>query len=64
MCHAVRKVNPNAVIMVDNCYGEFVEASEPTQAGADLIIGSLIKNAGGAIAKTGGYIAGRRDLRI
>lgn len=62
MCHAVRKVNPNAVIMVDNCYGEFVEASEPTQAGADLIIGSLIKNAGGAIAKTGGYIAGRRDL--
>lgn len=62
MCHAVRKVNPNAIIMVDNCYGEFVEASEPTQAGADLIIGSLIKNAGGAIAKTGGYIAGRRDL--
>ena len=62
MCQAVRKVNPNAVIMVDNCYGEFVEASEPTQVGADLIIGSLIKNAGGAIAKTGGYIAGRRDL--
>ena len=48
--------------MVDNCYGEFVEKREPTEVGADLIIGSLIKNPGGAIARTGGYIAGRKDL--
>ena len=48
--------------MVDNCYGEFVEKKEPTQVGADLVVGSLIKNAGGAIAQTGGYIAGRKDL--
>jgi len=47
---------------VDNCYGEFVEEREPTQMGADLIIGSLIKNPGGGIARTGGYIAGRKDL--
>lgn len=58
----VRQVNPGAVILVDNCYGEFVETSEPTQCGADLIAGSLIKNPGGGIAKTGGYIAGRADL--
>lgn len=57
-----RAVNPQAVIMVDNCYGEFVEYDEPTDAGADLIIGSLIKNAGGGIAETGGYIAGRAKL--
>ena len=48
--------------MVDNCYGEFVECREPSEAGADIIIGSLIKNAGGGIARTGGYIAGRADL--
>lgn len=59
---AVRGVSPGAIIMVDNCYGEFVERQEPTQVGADLIIGSLIKNPGGGIAPTGGYIAGRRDL--
>jgi len=58
----VRAANPDAIIMVDNCYGEFVEEREPTQVGADLIIGSLIKNPGGGIAKTGGYIAGRADL--
>ena len=58
----IKTVNPEVIIMVDNCYGEFVEQREPTQAGADLIIGSLIKNAGGGIAKTGGYIAGRSDL--
>ena len=52
----------DAVVMVDNCYGEFVEKTEPTQAGADIVAGSLIKNAGGAIARTGGYIAGRADL--
>ncbi len=62
LCKAVRAGNPDAIIMVDNCYGEFVEEREPTQAGADLIIGSLIKNAGGGIAQTGGYIAGRKDL--
>lgn len=58
----VRAVNKNCVIMVDNCYGEFVEYREPTAVGADLIAGSLIKNPGGGIASTGGYIAGRSDL--
>lgn len=59
---AVREVSPESVIMVDNCYGEFVEKQEPCQVGADLIAGSLIKNPGGGIAPTGGYIAGRHDL--
>lgn len=58
----VRNVQSDAIIMADNCYGEFVEKTEPTQIGVDLMAGSLIKNAGGGIAKTGGYIAGRRDL--
>jgi len=58
----VKAANPNIIFMVDNCYGEFVEDTEPTQAGADLIMGSLIKNPGGGIARTGGYIAGRADL--
>jgi len=58
----VKDVSPETIIMVDNCYGEFVEKYEPTHVGADLIIGSLIKNAGGGIARTGGYIAGRKDL--
>ncbi|MFT3952473.1 MAG: methionine gamma-lyase family protein [Oscillospiraceae bacterium] len=62
MVAAVRRTNPDAVVMVDNCYGEFTERQEPLQAGADLIIGSLIKNPGGGIASTGGYIAGRADL--
>lgn len=62
VCDTVRRVNPNAVIMVDNCYGEFVEELEPTQVGADIIAGSLIKNPGGGLAPTGGYIAGRKDL--
>ena len=62
ICALVRRANPDAILMVDNCYGEFVEKQEPTQVGADLIIGSLIKNPGGGIAKTGGYIAGRADL--
>ncbi len=56
------KRKSNAVVMVDNCYGEWVEEKEPTQVGADLIAGSLIKNPGGGIARTGGYIAGRHDL--
>ena len=59
---AVRRGAPDAVVMVDNCYGEFVETLEPTHVGADLIIGSMIKNIGGGIARTGGYIAGRADL--
>ena len=58
----VRRVSPDTIVMVDNCYGEFVQRREPTSVGADLIIGSLIKNAGGSIAQTGGYIAGRKDL--
>jgi cystathionine beta-lyase family protein involved in aluminum resistance len=58
----IRQANPDALILVDNCYGEFAEDREPTQAGADLIMGSLIKNPGGGIARTGGYIAGRKDL--
>jgi len=62
MVKAARKGNPDVIVMVDNCYGEFVEECEPTHVGADLIIGSLIKNAGGGIARTGGYIAGRADL--
>ena len=62
MCARMKAVNPNVSILVDNCYGEFVEAVEPTQVGADLIVGSLIKNPGGGLAPTGGYIAGRRDL--
>lgn len=53
---------PGCVVMVDNCYGEFIEREEPTARGADLVAGSLIKNPGGGIAPTGGYIAGRRDL--
>lgn len=52
----------DAIIMVDNCYGEFVERTEPVSHGADIIAGSLIKNPGGGIAKCGGYIAGRADL--
>ncbi len=62
ICKAVRRGNPDAIIMVDNCYGEFVDTREPLEVGADVIIGSMIKNAGGGIARTGGYIAGRRDL--
>lgn len=62
ICKAVHEVNPNAVIMVDNCYGEFTDTIEPTNVGADLIAGSLIKNPGGGIAPTGGYIAGKKEL--
>ncbi|HCR43203.1 MAG TPA: hypothetical protein DIV41_01355, partial [Ruminococcaceae bacterium] len=53
---------PDCIVMVDNCYGEFVQAEEPVSRGADLMAGSLIKNPGGGIAPTGGYIAGRGDL--
>ena len=58
----VKKLSPESVIMVDNCYGEFTQSEEPTAFGADIIMGSLIKNPGGGIAHTGGYIAGRKDL--
>lgn len=58
----IRKSSPSCIIFVDNCYGEFVEYSEPLEAGADLIAGSLIKNPGGTLAVSGGYIAGRQDL--
>lgn len=60
MIDAVRLVNPEAIVVVDNCYGELVERVEPCDVGADLIIGSLIKNLGGGIAETGGYIAGKK----
>lgn len=58
----VKTVSPDTLVLVDNCYGEFVDRVEPTAVGADLIAGSLIKNPGGGIAPTGGYIAGRHDL--
>ncbi len=59
---AIKEVSPETIVFVDNCYGEFVERQEPSAVGADLLVGSLIKNAGGGIAETGGYIAGRHDL--
>lgn len=57
----VKSLKPDVICMVDNCYGEFVERSEPTDVGADMIVGSLIKNPGGGLAPIGGYIAGRKD---
>ncbi len=57
----VKKLRPDVICMVDNCYGEFVERTEPSDVGADMIVGSLIKNPGGGLAPIGGYIAGRRD---
>ena len=57
-----RAANPDIIIFVDNCYGEFTQTQEPCQVGADIAVGSLIKNPGGGIAPTGGYIAGRKDL--
>lgn len=62
ICDIVHRVNPKAAVIVDNCYGEFTETIEPTNVGADLIAGSLIKNPGGGLAPTGGYLAGRKDL--
>jgi cystathionine beta-lyase family protein involved in aluminum resistance len=62
MARALKEMKPDSVLFVDNCYGEFTEEREPTEAGADLIAGSLIKNPGGGLAPSGGYIAGRRDL--
>ncbi len=61
MFKAIRKVNKSSIIMVDNCYGEFVEEQEPSDVGANVVVGSLIKNPGGGIVATGGYIVGDRD---
>lgn len=58
----IREVNTEVIIMVDNCYGELVEKQEPGHVGADVVVGSLMKNLGGGIASTGGYVAGRADL--
>ncbi|MCM1305752.1 MAG: methionine gamma-lyase family protein [Firmicutes bacterium] len=58
----VKEISPSTLVLVDNCYGEFVEEIEPTDVGADLMAGSLIKNIGGGVAPTGGYVAGREDL--
>lgn len=58
----IKKIKPDLPVMVDNCYGEFTDYTEPTEHGADLIVGSLIKNPGGGMAASGGYIAGRKDL--
>lgn len=62
MIKRVRTIKEDVIVFVDNCYGEFVELQEPTEVGADLMAGSLIKNPGGGFAKIGGYIAGRADL--
>ena len=62
ICETVKKCKPDCICFVDNCYGEFVETIEPTDVGADIMAGSLIKNPGGGLAPTGGYIAGRKGL--
>ena len=62
ICTLVHRVNPRANIMVDNCYGEFTDVIEPTHVGADIVAGSLIKNPGGGLAPTGGYVAGKAEL--
>lgn len=59
MVRFVKEIRPDIIVFVDNCYGEFTELTEPTEVGADLMAGSLIKNPGGALAETGGYIAGK-----
>lgn len=59
ICAVVKEKNPNCICFVDNCYGEFVDKKEPLEVGADLIAGSLIKNAGGGIVEAGGYVAGK-----
>jgi len=62
ICAHVKSINPKCICFVDNCYGEFVDTLEPTAVGADIMAGSLIKNPGGGIAPTGGYIAGKKEL--
>lgn len=61
LIHFIKEINPNIICMVDNCYGEFVETIEPTDVGADMAVGSLIKNPGGGLAPIGGYIAGKKE---
>ncbi len=62
VCNAIKDANKDVIIMVDNCYGDFVEDREPTHVGADIIVGSLMKNLGAGMAKTGGYVVGKKDL--
>ncbi|WP_339157217.1 methionine gamma-lyase family protein [Paenibacillus sp. FSL W8-0186] len=62
MVRQVKEIKPDCIVFVDNCYGEFAEELEPTQVGVDLMAGSLIKNPGGGLAETGGYICGRANL--
>lgn len=62
VCGVIKSISPNTIIFVDNCYGEFVETREPTEVGVDVIAGSLMHNAGGGIATSGGYIAGKAHL--
>ena len=59
LCNKVHKIQPECICFVDNCYGELVEEKEPNDVGADLVAGSLIKNLGGTITPTGGYVAGK-----
>lgn len=60
MINRVKKIKPDVIVFVDNCYGEFTEEQEPTEVGADLVVGSLIKNPGGGLASSGGYIVGKQ----
>ena len=62
ICATIKSVNPNCITFIDNCYGEFVETAEPVEVGADIVAGSLIKNIGGGLAPTGGYIVGQNEL--
>lgn len=62
VCSVIKSISPKTIIMTDNCYGEFVETHEPTEVGVDVIAGSLMHNAGGGIATSGGYIAGKAEL--
>ncbi|WP_378952585.1 aminotransferase class I/II-fold pyridoxal phosphate-dependent enzyme [Pelosinus sp. sgz500959] len=62
LCAHVKQINPHCICFVDNCYGEFVDTQEPTAVGADIMAGSLIKNPGGGLAPTGGYIVGKKEL--
>lgn len=62
VCQAIKQTDPDVIIMVDNCYGDLVEDKEPTNVGADVIVGSLMKNLGGGIAKSGGYMVGTKEI--
>lgn len=58
----IKEISPNTIVMIDNCYCEFVSTKEPTQVGADIVVGSLIKNLGGGLAPNGGYVVGKKEL--